>query len=117
MINSDFYGTLQEANDYFSGRLHEYAWSNASVDERPKALRAATRIIDTLNYKGFKAPVWTLLQSKGLSEDPHSDPFIGITGSVSRLSPTLDEIRAAEATQALEFPRGADTSVPEAVRL
>jgi hypothetical protein len=97
VINTDYYGTLQEANDYFSGRLHEYAWSNASVDDRPKALRAATRIIDTLNYKGNKHTVFVLLNG-----DPDANE---------------DAIRGQEAAQVLEFPRGADTSVPEAVRL
>ena len=54
-IPSSFYGTLIEAGTYFSARLHEYAWSEASTPNREKALRAATTIIDTLNYKGDKA--------------------------------------------------------------
>jgi len=97
VITSEYYGTLAEAADYFSGRLHETAWSDAAAADKPKALRAATRIIDTLNFKGFKHPVYELLE-----DDENA---------------SLSEIRAAEATQALEFPRGADTEVPEAIRL
>lgn len=96
MINTDYYGTLEEANDYFDHRLHETAWTGADVADRPKALWAATLIIDTLNFKGQKAPVYALLQA-----DPDA---------------TQAEIREAETTQSLEFPRGTDTEVPEAIR-
>jgi hypothetical protein len=96
MISASYYGTLEEADDYFANRLHETAWSDADVADRPKALWAATQIIDTLNYKGYKAPVFTLLDSNPLA--------------------TQEEIRAAEITQDLEFPRGTDTEVPEAIR-
>ena len=58
---------------------------------------AARGIIDALNYKGTKHSVYTLLQA---------NPSAG-----------QDEIRVAEATQPLEFPRGADTEVPEAIRV
>lgn len=96
MISTDYYGTLAEANDYFGHRLHETAWTGANVSDRPKALWAATQIIDTLNYKGAKAPVYALLLS----------------------SPTASaaEIQSAEGSQVLEFPRGTDTEVPEAIR-
>ncbi len=95
-INTEYYGSLDEANDYFAMRLHEIAWTGADSRDRPKALWAATVIIDTLNYKGFKAAVATLLAA---------------TPTASQ-----EEIMAAEASQFLEFPRGADTEVPEAIR-
>ncbi len=95
-MNQDFYGTVVEATEYFASRLHEQAWSMASVVDRPKALWAATIIIDTLNYKGYKNSVYELLEAN--------------SGS------TAAEIRVAEAEQALEFPRGADTVVPEVIR-
>jgi hypothetical protein len=91
-----YYGTLSEANEYFSNRLHEWAWSDASLTDRPKALIAATRIIDTLNFKGNKHTVYVLLDA-----DPDA---------------TQEEIREQEAAQALEFPRGEDTEVPDAIR-
>jgi hypothetical protein len=95
-ITSTIYGSLVEANGYFDLRLHERAWSNASSSDRSKALWAATLIIDALNYKGNKSTVYTLLQATPLASD--------------------EEIREAEAAQDLEFPRGADTEVPEAIR-
>jgi hypothetical protein len=91
-INTEYYGTLQEANDYFAMRLHETAWTGSDVADRPKALWAATQIIDTLNYKGYKAAVFAVLESSAAV------------------------IAEAEASQPLEFPRGADTEVPEAIR-
>lgn len=94
-IDYTYYGTLDEANTYFSMRLHEFAWTNADSADRPKALLAATKIIDTLNYKGDKAAVYTLL--------------------LNNPKATQDEIRAADASQEHEFPRGADTEVPEAI--
>jgi len=96
-VNFAYYGTLDEADSYFAKRLHEVAWSAASALDREKALIAARGIIDALNYKGNKNSVYTLLQANP--------------------SATQDAIRAAEATQPLEFPRGADTVVPEALRV
>jgi hypothetical protein len=91
-----YYGTLVEADSYFASRLHESAWSDADPADRPKALWAATQIIDTLNFKGYKYPVYMLLQGS-----PQA---------------TEDEIRAAEELQVLEYPRGGDTEVPLAIR-
>ena len=95
MIPSTYYGTLAEADTYFDGRLHESAWTEAASADRPKALRAATIIIDTLNYKGYKNAVYLAFEA-----DPAA---------------TTATIQAAEASQALEFPRGADTAIPEAI--
>jgi len=96
-VNLTYYGTLDEAGDYFAKRLHEIAWSEASALDREKALIAARGIIDGLNYKGYKASVYALLRVNP--------------------SATQEQIRAAEASQPLEFPRGADTVVPEAIRI
>lgn len=95
-ITSAYYGNLLEAEEYFALRLRERAWSSADPANRPKALWAASVIIDALNYKGYKSTVYTLLE-----ESPNASD---------------EEIREAEATQDLEFPRGADSVVPEAVR-
>ncbi len=103
-----YYGTLVEADAYFASRLHESAWSDADPADRPKALWAATQIIDTLNYKGYKHPVYVLLQQYGLQDIPSA------VGSCD--SPTAEELMTAEASQELEFPRGGDTEVPLAIR-
>jgi hypothetical protein len=87
-----FYGTLVNAGDYFLTRLHTSAWDDASVLDRQKALYMATRYIDRLNYKGDKAAVYNLL--------------------LANTEATEAEIRVAEASQELEFPRDTDTVTP-----
>ena len=105
---TDHYGTLAEAEDYFDNRLHEFAWSNAQPIERPKALIFATRIIDTLNFKGNKAAVYVLLNNAGCSQNILEALEMGC---VSR-----DDVQAASLTQNLEFPRGSDTAVPNVIK-
>ncbi len=90
---------IAEATSYFAQRLHETAWSAASDADRDKSLIAARGIIDALNYKGVKHSVYTLC------------------GSSDTTGVALEDIRAAEASQPLEFPRGEATEVPEAIRI
>jgi len=89
------YATIQEADEYFQHRLHESAWSQATPDDRANALIEASRIIDSLSFKGKKNAVYLLLQA---NEEA-----------------TCEEIREAEASQELEFPRGADTEIPDRI--
>lgn len=96
---SQAYVTADEANAYFAERLHSAVWDNASPVDQTKALLAATRAIDNLNFKGYKSTVATLL----------SGVF-----DVSEVDPSA--IRTAEAAQELEFPRGTDTQVPSAIQ-
>lgn len=96
-LDYTFYGELAEATTYFSMRLHATAWDSASDAERTSALYEARVLVDTLNYKGNKSAVYTLLEASP--------------------SATVDQIRAAEASQPLEFPRGADTVVPDAIKM
>ena len=60
IAESEYYGTLAEAVTYFDRRLHADAWTVASVVERPKALLWATKIINALNFKGYKKPVYDI---------------------------------------------------------
>ncbi len=90
------YVTLVEADIYFTQRLHETAWSQATGADKPKSLDAATSIIDSLSYKGAKRAVCALLES-----NPDA---------------TLAEKRAASETQENEFPRGTDTITPDAIK-
>ncbi|MFA6270830.1 MAG: hypothetical protein WC657_06525, partial [Candidatus Paceibacterota bacterium] len=96
---SQAYATVSEADTYFSERLHSTVWDNASVADQTKALLQATRDIDCLNFKGYKATVATLLSG---------------VYDVSLVDPAT--IRAAEAAQELEFPRGTDTVVPPIIQ-
>ena len=48
------YCTLEEANHYFDTRLNTKVWTEASDEDKSKALIMATRDIETLNFKGRK---------------------------------------------------------------
>ena len=105
-IDTSYYGDLQEADAYFAGRLHSQAWEDADDADKPKALLAACRLIDNLNFKGDKHTVWVYRQQ--MPTPVWNDP--------PGVEAWEDGIRAAEANQPLEFPRGSDTVVPEAIR-
>jgi hypothetical protein len=97
-----YYGTVNTADAYFALRLHSDVWDQATNTNKIKALTQATYIIEQFDYKGAKAAVYDVLyDSDGnrILEDP----------------PTEDEIIAADLTQALVFPRGKDTTVPDPV--
>lgn len=48
------YGSLIEADEYFATRLHNFDWSNASNDDKTRALNQAQEIIDQFLYRGEK---------------------------------------------------------------
>lgn len=50
----EYYGTLAAAESYFDYRLNSDVWDDAIVKDREKALIAATRAIDKLNYANDK---------------------------------------------------------------
>jgi hypothetical protein len=105
---SSYYGTLSGANAYFDNRLHSESWSDSTPSDRPKALLEATRIIDSLNYRGVKNSVWLIMYE--------ADPYN--TGNYTQIlvnPPSRQDIIDADATQALEFPRGQDTLSPEEI--
>jgi len=99
-----YYGTLSEANAYFNERLHSEGWSGSAGADRPKALTEATRIIDSLNYRGVKNAVWLIMYDQ--TGDTRPEPKLLVN------PPDRDEVIVADATQELEFPRGKDASVP-----
>lgn len=90
------YATVSEADEFFQYKLHEVAWSNSLQNNREPALIEASRIIDSLNYKGMKHTVYELFQTTE--------------------SPTDAECAAAAQAQDLEFPRGPDTTVPTMIQ-
>ena len=92
------YGTITEANTYFGERLHSESWDDSSTADKTKGLKQATRIIDQLNYKGVKAAVYAVLYDAD--------------GDLVSPAPDQATILAADATQPLQFPRGADSDVP-----
>lgn len=52
--SSDSYATVSEANSYHAARLHNEEWFNAKPDEKERALKWATRLLDTFHWKGSK---------------------------------------------------------------
>lgn len=96
-LRVQYYGTIHEAETYFASRLHEQSWTKSKAVDRQKALWAASLIIDALNFKGDKHPVYEVLQANSEAD--------------------AETIRVAEDSQVLEFPRDADTEVPEEIRV
>jgi hypothetical protein len=110
-LDFTYYGSVDEAESYFAMRLHEYAWREAEPADKPKALYAATQIIDNLNFKGDRHTVWLLKQSLTPLWATPGDTFESTILCEQRKA----QIRAAEEQQPLEFPRGSDTDVPAAI--
>jgi hypothetical protein len=50
----DYYGTVENAGEYFDTRLRTFPWDNATDEDRIKALCEATRSIDRLAFAGAK---------------------------------------------------------------
>ena len=112
-IDTSIYGSVAEADDYFDSRLHSEPWDDANAADQSKALLAARRLIDNLSFKGFKHTVWVFHETV---PPPWRDPTNG-TFDHKAAEQYRQQERAAEASQALEFPRGADTVVPEPIRI
>jgi hypothetical protein len=108
MMSYTYYGTLVGANSYFDQRLHSDSWNDSATTDRPKALQEATRIIDNLNYKGVKHALWSIMYEY----DSTNECYKKLIGTDA---PSRDEMIAADATQALEFPRGQDTLTPSEI--
>jgi hypothetical protein len=53
-VGENSYIDIEEANEYFAGRLHTESWSGADDATKEKALRQATRTIDRQLLKGRK---------------------------------------------------------------
>lgn len=51
---SGSYCTIEEANEYFDGRLHAESWEQADDSTKEKALQQATRTIDRQLLRGRK---------------------------------------------------------------
>ncbi len=52
--NTPYYGTLVGANNYFKTKLHTESWEDSDKETREKSLHEATRIIESLAFKGSK---------------------------------------------------------------
>ena len=54
-VGENSYIDIDEANEYFAGRLHAESWSETSDADKERALRQATKAIDRQLLKGRKA--------------------------------------------------------------
>ena len=53
-VGENSYIDIEEANEYFAGRLHAESWGQADDNTKEKALKQATREIDQQPLKGRK---------------------------------------------------------------
>lgn len=88
------YATLEYADTYFSNKLYSNKWGNTSQGDREAALEMGADDMDRLNFVGMKHAAWVAFQT----------------------THDKDELLAAGATQARQFPRGSDTETPDAVK-
>lgn len=75
-IASTYYGSITEADFFFQTELKNVAWTSASITDKTKALRIATRTIDRLNFSGTKADVNQNLQFPRKNSIINSDNII-----------------------------------------
>lgn len=61
-ISVSNYGSVNDADLFFSGMVNTQAWDSASTVDRLKSLKQATRIIDRLNFAGEKTDENQVLQ-------------------------------------------------------
>jgi hypothetical protein len=54
-VGENSYIDIEEANEYFAGRLHAERWGETSDADKEKALRQATKAIDRMPLIGRKA--------------------------------------------------------------
>lgn len=93
VVGTNTYITLAEANTYFADRLGIDAWTNATDDNKNKALLMACKIIDDQQYDG--RPV-SIVQSSAF-------PRYGLSNRQKQLLPSLsipDDVKYAQAEQA-----------------
>jgi hypothetical protein len=94
---NEYYRTVADADAYFDEQLYATDWTAASADDKAKAMLAATRAVDSLQFQGLKKAVYDLLAANPDATD--------------------DEIQAAYDSQLLQFPRDTQTAdtVPDDV--
>lgn len=123
MTTSVVYGTnsyisLEDAETYFSNRLHSTVWSSASATDKDKALITATKRINSLRFKGFVCDQTQPLQfpryvkPNYLSKHTYTDRInlVSINGQnviYIDISTELKEATCEEAIALLEFGNSA----------
>ena len=61
-VTDSYLDTIEAADLIFASRLGATAWTLASASDKAKALQMATRVIDSLNFSGYKQSDMQVLQ-------------------------------------------------------
>jgi len=52
--SADSFVSIATADDYFLGRMYSSLWEDADIYTRERALKTATRMLDAMDWVGFK---------------------------------------------------------------
>lgn len=84
-----YYGTVAAGDTYFASRLFSWDWSQATAEDKAKALQHAADLIDQFDYIGDKFTI------AALGTDPDEA-----------------DVQTANLAQPNEFPRGDSATIP-----
>lgn len=90
------YGSVSGGDTYFSTQFHSYDWDQASNADKSKALTLASELIDQFDY----------------AEQKYAIVQVGDCEDYENKAAYEAAIRAANASQPHEFPRGTVNTVP-----
>ena len=93
LTNANSYASVADGETYANERLKNAAWSNATDDDKARALIMATRQIDNgMQFNGYKNSQSQALQwPRRLCPDPDSDQLSIILGGGDTAGPYLPE--------------------------
>lgn len=96
-IRIESYVTIDEANEYISGKVYATDWETSDTSTKEKALKEACRKINRLQFKGQKVDTGQVL------EFPRRMPVLGRIGAIGFMTgeEVPDEVKAAQCEEAL----------------
>lgn len=112
---TDTYVTPDEADDFFDLRLDSTPWQEANPQQRQASLYQATKIIDSLKYRGVKYTDYTT-SVLGRSDTPQVLEFPRYPNNSAVLSsppPVPEGVRIACCLIALALLDGVDPSIEQ----
>ncbi|MCR4398938.1 MAG: hypothetical protein NUV93_08250 [Firmicutes bacterium] len=100
-VGIDSYVTLEEADEYFAGKLFADEWNGADAGTKEKALKEACRRINRLAFQGVKASETQVL------EFPRMMPVFGRIGTIGfdTGEEVPEAVKAAQCEEALALLR------------
>jgi hypothetical protein len=96
-IRIESYVTIDEANEYISGKVYATDWETSDTSTKEKALKEACRKINRLQFKGQKSEPGQIL------EFPRKMPVLGRLAVIGFMTgdEVPDEVKAAQCEEAL----------------